>query len=126
MQKEEIIKENRHAVIILAKAPYTKDHLLIIPKKHRLKLKDLTKLEQKGIWDLINWGFEKLHKKHKNISIVYREGEMKEVGKSISHLHVHLVPHLQIGPYNIDGRKRKFISNKLYLRKADCFREDFE
>jgi len=126
LKKEEIIKENKYAMMILSRARYTKDHLLIIPKRHRSKIKDLGFVEKKSIGKLVLFGLDALHKKHKNVSIAYREGNMKEVGKSISHLHIHLVPHLQIGPYNIDGRKRKIMSDKLYLKKTKELKEELK
>ena len=123
--KEEIIKENRFAVVILARSPYTKNHLLVIPKKHKIAIKELTLLEKKNLWKLINWSLKKLYTKHKSVSIIYREGKMKEVGKSISHMHVHLIPHIQIGAYNIDGRKRKVMGEDAYRKKTRDFLNTF-
>ncbi|GAF75845.1 unnamed protein product, partial [marine sediment metagenome] len=37
-RKDWIIKENKHAFLTLSRAPDKKDHFLIIPKKHFLKI----------------------------------------------------------------------------------------
>jgi len=45
--KDEIIRQNKYAILTLAKAPYTKNHLLVVPKKHVLKLNSLSEKEKK-------------------------------------------------------------------------------
>jgi ATP adenylyltransferase len=118
LTKEQIIKSNKFTNLILAKAPYSKDHLLIVPKRHVLKLNKLSKKEKEDLEKLIYWGFKKLHKKYKNVTMLYREGEKKQVGKSIDHVHVHLIPKMQIGAKKIDGNKRKIMSEKEYIKKT--------
>ena len=49
LNKNEIIKQNKYAILTLSKAPYTKDHLLVVPKKHSLKLDNLTTKEKIAI-----------------------------------------------------------------------------
>ena len=83
------------------KSPYTKDHLLVVPKKHVLKLNKLSKKQKDGIEGLIYYGMKILHKKYKNVTVLYKEGNKKEVGKSINHVHYHLVPNMKIGALNI-------------------------
>jgi diadenosine tetraphosphate (Ap4A) HIT family hydrolase len=117
LEKNEIIKQNKFAILTLAKAPYTKDHLLVLPKKHILKLNSLTSKEKQALERLEYYALKKLHKKYKNVSILYREGNKKEVGKSIDHLHIHLIPNMQIGSRDINWRKRKVYSEKEYVKR---------
>ena len=117
LTKEEIIKQNKYALITLAKAPYTKDHLLVIPKKHHVKLSSLSHDEKEGVEKLLYYGMRKLHKKYRNVTIIYREGDLKKVGKSVLHLHYHLIPKMQIGSYDICLNKRKIYSDKEYFKK---------
>ena len=42
LTKEEKLKQNKNAILTIAKAPYTKDHLLVVPKKHVIKFNSLT------------------------------------------------------------------------------------
>ena len=117
LTKEEVLKQNKYAILTLARAPYTKDHLLIVPKKHHLKFNSMKKDEKDAVDKLVSLGLRKLHQKHKNVTVLYREGNLKEVGKSIPHLHYHLIPHLQIGAYDIKWKKRKMYSEREYIRE---------
>lgn len=123
LNKDEIIKQNKDAILTLAKAPYTKDHLLVVPKKHLFKLNDLTQDQKEAIERLTYYGMKLLHKKYKNVTILYREGNKKEVGKSIDHLHYHLIPNLQIGSKDVKWRKRKIYSEKEYIKRIKNFKK---
>ena len=60
---------------------------------------------------------KKLHKKYKNVTILYREGNKKEVGKSVNHIHYHLIPNLQI------SAEKKFWKNRDILCKEEYAKE---
>ena len=81
--------------------------------------------EKKYVEKLIYYGMKKLHGKYKNVTVLYREGNLDEVGKSVEHLHYHLIPEMQIGPNNIHWEKRKIFSEKVYVGKVKGFREEF-
>ena len=117
LTKEEVLKQNKYVILTLAKAPYTKDHLLVVPKKHYLKFNSMTKAEKDCVDNLVSYALKKLHKKYKNVTVLYREGDLKEVGKSISHLHYHIIPNMRIGAYNINWKKRKIYSEEEYIEK---------
>jgi diadenosine tetraphosphate (Ap4A) HIT family hydrolase len=125
LDKGEILKQNKFAVLTLAKAPYTKNHLLVLPKRHVFKLSNLPQEQKDDFEKLVYWGMKKLHKKHANISIVYREGSKKGVGKSISHLHYHLIPNMKIGSHDINWRKRKIYSEKEYVKMVKSMKKKF-
>jgi len=112
LEKQEIIKENKNAILTIARAPYTKDHLLVIPKKHKIKLNSLSKKEKENIEGLIYYGMKKLHKYYKNVTILYREGNKKEVAKSVDHLHYHLIPDIKIGSKDKNCKNRKIFSKE--------------
>ena len=83
-----------------------------------LKINKLSKKQKDAIESLIYDGMKKLHKKYKNVTILYREGNKKEVGKSINHAHYHLIPNLRVGALkNIN--KRKFYSEEDYVMKIN-------
>lgn len=117
LTQKEILKQNKYAILTFAKAPYTEHHLLVVPKKHHSKLNSMTPREKKAIDELIYFGMKKLNKKHRNVTILYREGISNEVGKSVSHLHYHLIPNLLIGAYDINYNKRKIYSEEEYVKK---------
>ena len=60
---------------------------------------------------------KKLYKKYGSVSILFRQGDKKEIGKSIDHIHYHLIPKIKIGAHNINGNKRRIYSDKEYLTK---------
>ena len=124
LNEQEIIRQNRYAILTLARAPYTNDHLLVVPKKHVLKLNKLSKKQKDAIESLTYYGMKKLHKKYKNVTLLYREGNKKEVGKSVNHSHYHLIPNLQIGAISQTGPdKRKFWNEEEYTKKINLFKK---
>tara|TARA_Y100000310_G_scaffold307462_1_gene349556 strand:- start:1020 stop:1448 length:429 start_codon:yes stop_codon:yes gene_type:complete len=117
LMKEEILKQNKYAILTLAKAPYTKDHLLVVPKKHYTRFNSMAKTQRDAVENLVAYALKKLHKKHKNVTVLYREGNLKQVGKSISHLHYHIIPNMVIGAYDINWKKRKIYSEEKYVKE---------
>ena len=104
---EEEIKfaESEHAYLTYALAPYHPHHLLVIPKQHVLHYLDLSKDEEYEISMLIRSGVEALKRLgYQNITVLVREGVA--VGKSIAHLHYHVIPNIRIGDIDHGGRER--------------------
>ena len=124
LSRAEILKENKNAVIIPAKAPYTKDHLLVVPKKHILSFKDMTLEEEKDLDKLVDFAMRKIHKKYRDVSILYREGDMKKVGKSIDHVHYHIIPNLKIGAIDINLKKRIILEDRDYLKLVEKMKRE--
>jgi histidine triad (HIT) family protein len=125
IKNEEILKDNKNAILILSKAPYTKDHLLVVPKRHVLFLADLTKEEEKDIDALVYFAMKKMHKKYHDVSILYREGNKKKIGKSIDHIHYHIIPNLMIGAIDINFNKRKILTEADYLKLVKEIKKEF-
>ena len=117
LMDEEILKQNKYAILTLARAPYIRGHLLVVPKKHVLKINKLSKKQKDAVEKLIYYGMKKLHKKYKNVTVLYREGNKKEVGKSINHVHYHLIPELQIGAQEKIWKNRKILDEKNYIKR---------
>lgn len=103
----EVIFENDHAYLTYALAPYHADHLLVVPKRHidnlldlrHVEIEDLERLERKGIVILRQLGY-------KNIALLAREGT---VGKSVPHIHYHLIPNTNIGDTEHVGVNRDML-----------------
>jgi diadenosine tetraphosphate (Ap4A) HIT family hydrolase len=106
--KNRIVLENRSAYLTYALVPYHKHHLLIIPKKHRLLLLETSFFEQQGINNLIDKGVRLLRAVgYKDLSVLVRDGNL---GKSIDHLHYHIVPNVYIGDVVNDHKPRKLLT----------------
>ncbi len=100
-----VIARNELAYLTLALAPYHKDHLLIIPKRHVKHIFDVTPEEHIAIrvfeqhaWDL----FKKLG--YTGVSLIVREG--KSSGGTVEHLHYHAIPDTRLGNMDINGDER--------------------
>ena len=86
-----ILAENASAFLTYSIAPYAPDHLLICTKRHIEYFADLTEEEHADIVALQKIGFALLRKLgRENVTLLYREG--KGTGKSIDHIHYHLIP----------------------------------
>ena len=126
IKQSEVLKENTNAILTLAKAPYTTDHLLVIPKKHALTLEKLDQKQYKDTEKLMFYAIKKLHNKYKNVSMLYRQGDQKESGKSIDHLHIHIIPKLKIGAYNINMKDRTLMSEASYNNKIKKLKSELK
>ncbi|HEY9584705.1 MAG TPA: HIT domain-containing protein [Candidatus Paceibacterota bacterium] len=88
-----IIKEDKFSYITIATAPYHRHHLMVVPKRHIEKIFDATEEENIEMLLLIKASAEILTKLgYKNYSILVREGDQSRTGKSVPHLHYHIVP----------------------------------
>ena len=106
----QIIKQ-KSAYLTYAKAPYAPYHLLVVPKRHTQSFLSLTKTENADIAKLLHAGVQILHKLGiKNCSILVRDG--MGAGKSIKHLHYHIIPNHRIGDLDIHGEQRRILTEK--------------
>jgi diadenosine tetraphosphate (Ap4A) HIT family hydrolase len=107
---KEIIAERKNAFLKYSLVPYGKDHLLVLPKRHIKYFDEISDKEMRDIFFLEKLGVKILKKLgYKNFFILYREGENS--GKSIDHLHFHIVPDLEFKVKNAN-LKRKVLSKK--------------
>jgi diadenosine tetraphosphate (Ap4A) HIT family hydrolase len=123
LNKDIIFKRNSFAKVILAKAPYCKDHLLIIPNRHVLEISELTDDEKYAMFELVLWAQKKIKKRHKSLSILYREGG--DSGKSIDHMHINIIPKEKISPTSQKAINRDIYSDSKYLKEISEFKARF-
>ena len=106
-----IIESREHAYLTYALAPYHKHHLLVLPRRHVLSIKDLTLEEETEIEELQRIGLTLLNKLgYTDITLLVREGAVGH-GKSMEHIHFHIVPFIQIGSLNHYGEKRTILTD---------------
>lgn len=127
IKKEEIVEEEQNFIVIAARAPYAKNHLLIIPKRQVYLLKELNEIEKNEMWKLIERWTTKLQKKHKDVNLLLRDWLVEwNIGKSINHLHFHLIPDCAIwleGEAHPDDRK--FFSDQEYIENTEKIKKEF-
>lgn len=125
---EHILQMGKYFFVIPARAPYTKHHLLIVPRRHVNLLTTLTHAELLEMHKLVDIRTKKLHKKHKDVSLLLRDGLVKDlfINKSINHLHFHLLPDIAV---QIESQKqsenRKRIEDKEYTKIAQAYKKTF-
>ncbi|MDR0860921.1 MAG: HIT domain-containing protein [Candidatus Peribacteria bacterium] len=120
----EIIAEGKYFFVIPARAPYSRDHILIIPKRHVIFLKELKKAEEKELRALAEEWDKKLQQHHSGCVILLRDAfAQSKTGKSIDHLHLHVIPDCEVGVAN--DNQRSFFSDGAYLREAKRIKGEF-
>lgn len=90
--KNESILETENAIVFGCITPATKNHVLVVPKRHVLALEELTDEEASGIHALISQ-MAKVFKDFYCISdylVVLKNGKL--AGQSQSHIHFHMIP----------------------------------
>ncbi len=123
LKPKEVVRGNRYAVLTLAQAPYCRDHLIVTCRAHHARLNLMSREEKEAVEKLIYYGMRKLHKKYKNVTVLYREGNPREVGKSVVHLHYHLVPEMKVGVFGVKGRA--IWSDEKFVGMIGKFKERF-
>ena len=116
-KKRSIIHHTKKAYITYGIAPYHEHHMLVVPKRHVTDLKKLHQLEESEIQNLIKIGISMLnHLGYRDYSILVRNGQRS--GKSIAHLHYHLVPKVELialdqnAPKEVMGYMRDILTPK--------------
>lgn len=121
--EEEIVDENATCCVMLARAPYTQDHLLFIPKRHVVMMEELTEEEYDDMQALLKKWMKKIHQFHQEATLVMRDGEVNgEIGKSVSHLHYHIIPNIPIGMDPQKEKERVFYEREKMLAILSTFR----
>ena len=119
INKKDIEEENNLSYASYDSYPVSKNHCLIIPKRHVSEYFDLTKEEIMACNDLISIMKNKImieDKSVKGFNIGVNSG--KVAGQSIMHCHIHLIPRRVGDVENPQGGVRGVIPSKQhYIRK---------
>jgi len=121
------IYADEYMYIIPARAPYIADHLLIIPKRHVTLLQELSHKEIVRLHELVDVWATKLHAKHDTVNLLLRDGLVGWVsGKSVNHLHFHLIPDCPIGAEWKDTPERPFLDGQTYSKLIDTIKHIYQ
>ena len=93
--------ESKYHLIVLNIYPYTSGHLMILPKRHIIKMEKYRKIEWNELHILLNNAMEIIGKEYQtgSFNIGWNIGPYS--GGSLEHIHIHLVPRW-IGDTNLD------------------------
>ena len=133
---ENMLEIGKYFFVIPARAPYIKHHLLIVPRRHVNLLATLTHAELIEMHKLVDTRARKLHTKYKDVSLLLRDGLVKDItiNKSINHLHFHLIPNVgvHIESLNKQGHlshqnpnARTWLDEKAYTKTAQSYKKAF-
>ena len=110
-KKEDIITENDTAYLTYSLAPYHKDHLLVISKRHIVEILDLTDKEVTNIYELVKKSLTALKKEgYEDISVLVRDGD--NTMKTVAHLHYNIIPMTRLGDIDHDAKKREILTSE--------------
>ena len=92
--KQKVLNISKHCVVIFSNPRLMKGHLLIIPKRHVLNLKDLSEEEQKELFDLTIYYQDKILKNFASGCDIKQHNRpfIMENDLKVDHLHIHLQP----------------------------------
>jgi diadenosine tetraphosphate (Ap4A) HIT family hydrolase len=106
-----IILQNSEFVALSDAAPACKGHTIIIPKKHIVSFFDLKSDEVGKMYEFILNVKKILNKKYKPAGYNIGVNEGRAAGRSIDHLHIHIMPRY-LGDANIVRGGIRNIFNK--------------
>lgn len=126
IKKEYTIDKSKYFTVLLARAPYIHDHILIVPNRHLVRLSEITPKER---WDLIlvieKW-MRKMETIHNEVNLLLRDWKAHWiVWKSIDHLHFHIVPDIPIYSTNSWWNREIYTDHQL-AKETEIFKDKFK
>jgi diadenosine tetraphosphate (Ap4A) HIT family hydrolase len=119
---DRVIVKGENSFLTYALAPYAKHHLLIVPDRHIEDYEDINERESKDIEHLLQIGIKLIKKLgHKNYVILLRNGE--NIGKTIKHLHYHIIPSTQVESVGGNSIERKILTEEEIKHLINEFKE---
>lgn len=107
----DVIAQNETAYLTYSIANYHPDQLLAIPKRHIIRLEEMSEAEIKDCQELQKLGWELLKQLgHGGVNFLLREGD--STGKTIPHLHYNIMPDTQLGDMSAHGEERREVMNE--------------
>lgn len=126
VKKEYIVEKSKYFTVLLARAPYIHDHILIVPNRHLIRLSEITPKER---WDLIlmieKW-MRKMETIHNEVNLLLRDWKAHwTVWKSIDHLHFHIVPDIPV--YSATSWwNREIYTDYQLAKETEVFKDKFK
>ncbi len=114
-----LLTENALASLTYSLAPYHQYHLLVVPNRHLENWEELSTEEELAINHLLRKGTQILRTfGYTDYSILVRNGAKS--GKSVPHVHYHIVPVDIIGDLDHKDEERKILTEaeRSHLAKA--------
>ncbi len=125
IKKEYIIERWKHFTVILARAPYIHDHIMIVPNRHLVRMWEITSEEWETLVPLIEKWMRKIESIHSEANLLLRDWVAKwKLWKSIDHLHFHIVPDIPIYSANSWWNREIYTDHQL-VKETAAFKAKF-
>ncbi len=111
-KNEKFILESNTFFCLYDNFPVTKGHCLIVPKKHIESFFDLNDDQLKNFYQIIKQVKEIIQKQFHPDAFNVGINDGKAAGRTINHLHIHLIPRYENDVENPRGGIRNIIPGK--------------
>jgi len=106
------ITETEKSLAFLDAFPLTKGHTLVIPKKHYVKIQEMSKEDNSDLFEVVRILTEKMERLAPSSLVAIHNG--KESGQEVPHVHVHIIPRStdeSVGPVHSMFSKKPKLTN---------------
>ena len=106
------ITETERSLAFLDAFPLTKGHTLVIPKKHYVKIQEMSKEDNSDLFEVVRILTEKMERLAPSSLVAIHNG--KESGQEVPHVHVHIIPRStdeSVGPVHSMFSKKPKLTN---------------
>ena len=108
------ITETEKSMAFLDAFPLTKGHMLVIPKKHYVKIQEMSKEDNSDLFEIVRILTGKMERVAPSSLVAIHNG--KESGQEVPHVHVHIIPRNigdSVGPvHSMFGKKPKLTNDE--------------
>jgi histidine triad (HIT) family protein len=99
------VYEDGFAYAFLDAFPHTRGHLLIVPKRHMVRLTDLAETEHASFVAALANVCRRVDRLSRHYHVSINQGSL--AGQVVFHLHVHIIPRYgEENPFNVHPRPR--------------------
>jgi histidine triad (HIT) family protein len=100
-----IVYEDSHTLAFLDLFPYTRGHLLIVPKRHVDRLTELQEGEHGRLLEAVSRVCRRVERLSSNYNVALNQGRL--AGQIVFHLHFHVIPRYDArNPFDRTDRPR--------------------
>jgi histidine triad (HIT) family protein len=106
------ITETEKSLAFLDAFPLTKGHTLVIPKKHYVKIEEMSKEDNSDLFEVVRILTGKMERLAPASLVAIHNG--KESGQEVPHVHVHIIPRNtddSVGPVHSMFSKKPKLTN---------------
>jgi histidine triad (HIT) family protein len=100
-----VVYEDAKTIVFLDIFPFTRGHLLVVPKRHVDRLVDLDPIEYAGYFGTLAWACKQVERFTSHYNVGLNQGKL--AGQIVFHLHFHVIPRYDAtNPFETTPRSR--------------------